>query len=80
MSWSDEVSWFAGELLRALRCEPLGIGQLAAALGVISAAVGAELEGLVEAGLVQTVSVESGGAAWGLTVKGYARIAAERRS
>ena len=74
MSASGGLSPLAGELLLALRSEPLDVDQLAAALGVIPAAVMGELEGLIEAGLVDAVSVESGGQAWGLTVKGWSRV------
>ncbi len=37
--------------------------------------VTAELEGLIEAGLVHAVTVESGRQAWGLTIRGRSRIA-----
>lgn len=74
MSASGGLSPFAGELLLALRCEPVDVDQLAAALGVIPAAVMAELEALIEAGLVGAVTVESGRQAWGLTVKGRWRM------
>jgi predicted ArsR family transcriptional regulator len=65
----------AGELLLALRSEPLDVHQLAAELAVIPVAVSAELEGLIEAGLIHAVTVESGRQAWGLTVRGRARVA-----
>jgi predicted ArsR family transcriptional regulator len=74
VSASGGLSSFAGELLIALRSEPLDVDQLAAALGVIPAAVMAELEGLMEARVVHPVTVDSGRQAWGLTVKGWSRI------
>jgi predicted ArsR family transcriptional regulator len=74
MSTSGGLSPLAGELLLALRSEPLDVDQLAAALGVIPAAVMAELQGLMKAGLIDAASVESGRQAWGLTAEGHSRI------
>jgi len=75
VSRSDGFSGSALELLLALRPEPLDVDQLAAELAVIPAAVMAELERLIEAGLVDAVIVESGRRAWGLTIRGRSRIA-----
>jgi predicted ArsR family transcriptional regulator len=61
-------------LVRALRSEPLDVDQLAMALGVIPAAVMAELEVLTDAGLVGVVTVEGTRQAWGLTMKGRSRV------
>jgi hypothetical protein len=75
VSASGGLSPLAGELLLALRSEPLDVDQLAAALGVIPAAVTAELQGLIgAAGLIDAASVESGRRAWGLTAEGHSRI------
>jgi predicted ArsR family transcriptional regulator len=68
------LSPFAGELVLALRSEALDVDELAAALGVIPAAVMAELEALLEAGLVGVVTVESGRQVWGLTMNGRSRV------
>jgi predicted ArsR family transcriptional regulator len=72
-----EPDGLARELLMALRSEPLDVHQLAVDLGVIPVTVMAELEWLVELGLVHAVAVESGRQAWGLTVKGRTRLAGE---
>jgi predicted ArsR family transcriptional regulator len=74
VSASGGLSPFAGELLLALCSEALDVEQLAAALGVIPAAVMADLERLIAAGLIDAVSMESGRRAWGLTAKGHSRI------
>ena len=74
MSASGGLSPFAGELLLALRSEPRDVDQLAVVVGVIPAAVMAEVEGLIEAGLVDAVSVESGCRAWGLTARGHSLV------
>jgi predicted transcriptional regulator len=74
VSASGGLSPFAGELLLALRSEPLDVDELAVVLGVIPAAVMVELEALIEAALVEMVSVEDGGQVWGLTIAGRSRI------
>ncbi|MHB1571665.1 MAG: DprA-like winged helix domain-containing protein [Solirubrobacteraceae bacterium] len=74
MSGPARLDALARQLLGALRAEPLDADQLAAWLGVIPAAVSAELDALIGAGLVHPVTVEDGRRAWGLTVKGSARL------
>jgi hypothetical protein len=73
--FSDGLSASAREFLQALRSEPLEVHQLAVDLAVIPVAVTAELEGLINAGLIHAVTVESGRQAWGLTIRGRSRIA-----
>jgi hypothetical protein len=75
VSGSDGLSASAREFLLALRGEPLDVDRLAADLAVIPVAVTVELEGLIKAGLVHAVTVESGRQAWGLTIRGRSRIA-----
>jgi predicted ArsR family transcriptional regulator len=75
VSGSDGLSASARAFLLALRGGPLDVHQLVAELAVIPVAVAAELEGLIEAGLVHAVTVESGRQAWGLTIRGRSRIA-----
>jgi predicted ArsR family transcriptional regulator len=75
VSGSDGLSASAREFLQALRSGPLDVQQLAADLAVIPVAVTAELEGLIEAGLVHAVTVDSGRQAWGLTIRGRTHIA-----
>jgi predicted ArsR family transcriptional regulator len=75
MSGAGELDGFAHELLVALRHEPLDVHQLAAELAVIPVAVTAELEGLIEFGLVHGVTVDSGRQAWGLTIRGRSFVA-----
>ncbi len=77
MSGADGFSGSALELLLALRSEPLDVDQLAAELALIPVAVTAELEGLIEAGLIHAVAVESGRQVWGLTIRGRSRIATD---
>ncbi len=74
----DGLSALARELLLALRSEPLDVHQLTADLGASSVMIAAELEMLIEFGLVHGVTVESGRQAWGLTVRGRSRIATGR--
>jgi predicted transcriptional regulator len=74
VSASGGLSPFAGELLRVLHCEPQDVDELTAALGVIPAAVMAELETLSEADLVGVVTVEGARRSWGLTMKGWSRV------
>lgn len=74
MSGPDRLSASAREFLQALYGEPLDVHQLAAELAVIPVAVMSELEGLIDAGLVHAVTMESGRQAWGLTVRGRSRL------
>jgi predicted ArsR family transcriptional regulator len=71
---SDGLSASQRELLLALRREPLDVHQLAADLAVTRVAVAAELDVLIEFGLVHGVTVDSGRQASGLTVRGRSRI------
>jgi hypothetical protein len=64
-----------GELLLALWFEPLDVHQLAADLAAAPFVVGAELQMLIEAGLVHAVTVDSGRQVWGLTVRGRSHVA-----
>jgi predicted ArsR family transcriptional regulator len=64
------LSPFASEVLRS---EPQDVDELAAALGVIPAAVMAELEVLTEPGLVGVVTVGAR-RSWGLTMKGWSLV------
>jgi hypothetical protein len=63
----------------ALRDEPLDVHQRAPELAVIPVVVTAELKELMDRGLVHGVTMESGRQAWGLTVKGRARLAGEAK-
>jgi predicted ArsR family transcriptional regulator len=74
VSLSGGLSEFAGELLLALRSEPLDVDEMAVVLGVIPAAVMAELEVLTEAGLAGVVTAEAARQAWGLTMRGWSRV------
>jgi predicted ArsR family transcriptional regulator len=75
VSGSDGFSASVREFLLALRSEPVGVHQLAADLAAARVAVAAELEMLIQAGLVHVVTVEGGRQAWGPTVRGRSRIA-----
>ena len=68
-----------GDVLRALRDEPLDVHQLAAELAVIPVAVTTELKALMDRGLVPGVTMETGSQAWGLTLEGRTRLAGEAK-
>jgi predicted ArsR family transcriptional regulator len=73
---SDGLAVSQRQLLLVLRDEPLDVDQLAARVGATRTAVAAELQTLIDAGLVHAVTVSwSGPQAWGLTVKGRSRTA-----
>ncbi len=74
MSAPDGLSASARELLVALRSEPLDVHQLCVDLASTPVVVAAELEALMQAGLVHGETVGSGRHTWRLTVRGRSRI------
>ena len=68
------LSTSAVELLHALRAEPLDAHQLASELAWTEPRVRGTLDEVIDAGLVRGATVESGRQAWGLTIRGRARI------